>query len=286
MADTPQVTEQEYWRSAQQWVDCQDLLDALLQPVLDHLLTAADLRLGQSVLDIGCGTGASTMAAAQAVGSDGRVLGADVSGIMLDVARQRSANAGLHNVDFVEDDAQTHVFSAGVRDVVLSRFGVMFFADPVEALQNIMRAVKPDGALVFLCWADLANNPWFSVPRQAAVDVLGAPPASDPYAPGPMAFADQAHVAKILRYAGWKDLAVEAVALELTPKGTLSDVADFATHLGPASRIIKDAGGSATETKAIEEKVTAGLAAFDTGQGLRVPAQLNLVKARAGSARV
>lgn len=284
VAETPLTGEAEYWRSATQWVECQDILDALLQPVLDRLLAEAALSPGQRVLDIGCGTGASTMAAARQVGADGHVTGADISDIMLDLARERTTRAAVSNVTYVEADAQTFAFEAGAYDIAISRFGVMFFGDPPAAFRNIARAVADGGEVIFLCWSRLAGNPWFAVPRAAAIEVLGAPDPADPRAPGPMAFADQSYVRDILTAAGWQDISISEINLTLTPKGSVRDVAAFATQLGPASRIIKDLGGSAAQADQIEDLVAAQMAAFDTPEGVRVPATLNLVRARAGSA--
>ncbi|WP_299846117.1 class I SAM-dependent methyltransferase [uncultured Roseovarius sp.] len=272
--------EPEYWRSAQQWVDYQDLLDLLLQPVLDRLLVEAELQPGQRVLDIGCGTGASTMAAARQVGETGHVTGADISGLMLDHARKRTAQAGLDRINYIEGDAQTHGFAEAGYDHVISRFGVMFFADPVAAFRNILKPLKPGGQMVFLAWSGPAQNPWFAIPAQAAMDVLGKPEPSDPRAPGPMAFQERDYVDSILNNAGWHAVEISEIALELTPKGSVADIAAFATRLGPASRIIKDKGGTEADTKRIEETVAENMAAFDTEKGVRVPAMLNLVRAR------
>ena len=281
MSDVSNLGETEYWRSAQQWVDHQDVLDALLQPVLDRLLSQAAIEPGHCVLDIGCGTGASTMAAAERVSRNGHVLGVDVSAIMLELAQSRVAATALENVAFLEGDAQICDLGHHKFDVVMSRFGVMFFGDPVAAFANIARAAKPGAQLVFLAWSGLAENPWFDLPRQAAIEVLGAPPPADPRAPGPMAFADEGYVAAILSDAGWQDIVIDRTQLDLTPKGTVSDVASFATHLGPASRIIKDLQGTDTDAREIEGMVAKSLAPYDTASGVRVPAVLNLVQARA-----
>lgn len=255
------------------------MLDTLMQPVLDRLLTESALKPGTRILDIGCGTGASTMAAARLVAPDGHVTGADISDIMLALARERTDAAGLENVTYLEGDAQTFPLGEAAFDTVISRFGVMFFDDPVAAFRNIAGAVRPGGRMVFLAWGALADNPWFALPRQAAVDVLGTPPPVDPHAPGPMAFSDKDYVAGILRDAGWRDVDIPDVSVELTPRGGVSDVAAFATQVGPASRIIKDLGGTADDAAKIETRVTKAMTRFDTGAGIRVPATLNLVRA-------
>lgn len=280
MAETSDTDQSEYWRSAQQWVEEQEVLDSLMQPVLNRLLAEARLTSGARVLDIGCGTGASTIAAAQLVGTAGHVTGADISGIMLDLARRRTREAGLDNVSYLEGDAQTHPLGEATHDIVMSRFGVMFFGDPVAAFANIRKALKPGGTMVFLAWAGLSGNPWFAVPRQAAIDVLGAPAPADPRAPGPMAFQEQDYVAGILHDAGWEGVEIAEVAVDLTPPGSIADVAAFATRLGPASRIIADLEGSEADTQKIEALVAARMADFASGEALHVPARLNLVRAK------
>lgn len=251
----------------------------MMQPVLDRLLAEADLQPGQRVLDIGCGTGASTMAAAADVGASGHVTGADISDIMLACARDRTARARLRNIDYVEGDAQTYGFADAGYDHVISRFGVMFFGDPVAAFRNIARALRPGGPLVFLAWSGLAGNPWFAVPAKAAMDVLGQPAPSDPRAPGPMAFQERDYVEDILHKAGWRDIETSEIGLNLMPRGSVAEIAEFATRLGPASRIIKDMDGSEADARRIEAAVATSMAPYDTGKGVRVPAMLNLVRA-------
>lgn len=252
----------------------------MMQPVLDRLLTEAELQPGDQVLDIGTGTGASTIAAARIVGPTGHVTGADISDIMLDLADQRTQAAGIANADYIEGDAQVFAFDPARYDRVMSRFGVMFFGDPVAAFANIGRALKPGCPLVFLCWAGLMGNPWFAIPRQAAIDVLGAPAPADPRAPGPMAFAERDYVHHILTQAGWRDIEVTEITLDLTPKGSVEDIAGFATRLGPASRIITDLNGTEADARRIEAEVAKRMVPYDTGHGIRVPATLNLVRAR------
>lgn len=282
MPENANTDQSEYWRSAQQWVDCQDQLDAMMQPVLDRLLAAADLQRGQQVLDIGCGTGASTMAVAQNVGSSGHVTGVDISDIMLDRARDRTLQAGLDNIDYVEGDAQILPFADAQYHRVISRFGVMFFDDPVAAFRNIARALKPGCPIVFLAWAGLGGNPWFALPGQAAIDVLGRPAPADPRAPGPMAFQERDYVEDILNAAGWQDIQTSEIQLELTPQGSVADIAAFATRLGPASRIIKELAGTEADSRKIEAAVANAMERYDTGQGVRVPTTLNLVQAVRG----
>ena len=279
MAGIANTEQAEYWGAAQSWIDCRNMLDALLQPVLDRLLDGAALQPGQAVLDIGCGTGASSMAAARSVGADGQVTGADISALMLDLALQRAGCAGLENVTYLKSDVQTYPFEAAAFDHVISRFGVMFFDDPVAAFRNVRAAMRPGARLTFVAWAGQAVNPWFAIPRQAAVDVLGAPPSADPRAPGPMAFAERGYVRDILQAAGFAEVSTTEVAVQLTPPGTLDQVAALATHIGPAQRIIRDRGGSDADIARIGRDIARRLEGYTGPAGIRVPAALNLCEA-------
>ena len=279
---SPNQDQADFWSSdsGAKWVHEERLLDATLGPVLDWLLEEASLQPEEAVLDIGCGTGASTLAAARIVGHRGHVSGADISHIMLKRARERAEEASVTNVDFVDADAQIFPFVPDAFDVVISRFGVMFFADPVAAFVNIARGLKPGGRVVFLAWGALGQNPWFSVPRAAAIERVGAPPPMDPREPGPLAFAERDYVTGILKDAGLSDVRAEEVSLDLTPPGDLRAVAEFATYLGPAARILRLMEASETDAAAVAKSVEVGLRAFEKPSGMRVPAVLNLFSAR------
>ena len=177
-----------FWNSAPGlgWVVNEAPLDELMAGVLDRLVEVAAPRPGEAVLDVGCGTGASTLALAAAVAPGGRVVGADISGQMLARAGERVAAAGASGVELVVADAQTHRFAPGGFDLAVSRFGLMFFADPVAAFGNLRRALRPGGRLAFAAWGPVDANPWFVIPRAAAVARMGPVPADPPGTPGPL----------------------------------------------------------------------------------------------------
>lgn len=283
MTGAPNRDQAEFWSSepGAKWVENAVILDAMFAPVLRRLLDAARLPRGARVLDIGCGTGASSLEAARAVGPEGHVTGADISPLMLARARERAAQAGLSNTAFISADAQTHPFAPATFDAMISRFGMMFFADPVAGFASIARALKPGAAMTFIAWGPLAANPWFAVPRAAAVERLGPPAPADPRAPGPMAFAEPEYVVDLLTQAGLAEAAAEEVTVMLTPAGTLAEVAAFATEVGPASRILREKEGTAEDARAIGAEVRRRLEPFVTGDGLHVPAALNLFTAKA-----
>lgn len=270
----------DFWtaQAGPKWVAQQEVLDALMQPVLDGVLSRAALEPDDQVIDIGCGTGASTLQAAARVGDRGRVLGVDISPTMLALARDRAA--GCAAAGFAEADAADHAFEPACFDHLISRFGVMFFADPDAAFANILKAMKPGAHVTFACWGPFAANPWFRLPVQAAKAVLGAPPSVDPDAPGPFAFRDLTRVEGILRRAGFDAVRSEVAEIALTPPGSRAEVAAMATSIGPAARTVEYFQGSAEDTAAITRHVEDALAGFETAAGVRVPAELNFFQAR------
>ena len=235
-----------YWneKAGPKWVAMQQRLDAQLAPLGDALLERAALLPGERVLDIGCGCGSTTLEAAARVGPGAAVIGADISRPMLERARERAAAAGLNNTVFTEADAQVFPFVQGQADAVISRFGVMFFADPAAAFTNIRRALTSAGRLCFICWRPMSENPWIRVPLAAAAKHLELPAPAEPHAPGPFAFDDAKWVRSILDTAGYSNVQVDRHDARL-PIGGSADIersVDFAIDLGPVSALLLDKG--------------------------------------------
>jgi SAM-dependent methyltransferase len=268
--------------AGQKWVEQQQVLDAFLQPVLDGVLSRAGLQPGQSVLDIGCGTGASTLQAAEIVGQTGTVLGVDFSPTMLALAGRRAA--GKRNVRFLEADAEDHPFDRMAFDAMISRFRVMFFSDSLKAFSNIAKSLKPGAQVTFAAWGQIDKNPWFTTAAQAAKAQLGAPPAVDPDDPGPFAFRNPAHVVRMLSRAGFVEAETEVIALDLAPPGTPEEVARMATSVGPAARTVEHFQGSADDSAAIAARVQTAFQRFETAQGVRIPGEINFFVARVPAA--
>jgi SAM-dependent methyltransferase len=199
----------EYWngRPADVWVTEAERFDSMLAPFGRRLLTAAVLEPGERVLDVGCGNGAVGLEAARAVAPGGHVTGIDLSAPMLGVARRRAEEQGM-DIDFVQRDAQTASFDQPF-DVVVSRFGVMFFDDPEVAFANLAKAARSGGRLSFVCWQEMFANEWIAVPAMAMVAHVGIPELPEPGAPGPFALADAQRTRGLLESAGWSEVAVE-----------------------------------------------------------------------------
>lgn len=278
---TVNADQAEFWASATggKWVELQDKMDALLSGVLDALLQRATVEPGQSVLDIGCGTGASVLALCARTGPQGAVEGLDIAAQMLERARQRAREAGFANARFTLADAQVHRFEPQSFDQAVSRFGVMFFQDTAAAFANIARAMRPGARMTFACWGPMANNPWFNVPRAAAIAQLGEVPPVDQNAPGPMALHDIERVLGLFRQAGLSNARAEVVNVPLLPQGDLQAVATIASSVGPASRILQAKGGTPDDRRAIAERVAVAFEKYVTPEGVSVPTELNFYSA-------
>ncbi|MCV2890090.1 class I SAM-dependent methyltransferase [Ruegeria aquimaris] len=271
----------EYWgksASGMKWLTFEEQIAASFAPVVDLLLDRAALEPGQRVLDIGCGLGDVTLAAARAVGPTGHALGVDISTPFLDRARQRSS--GMGNVEYALADAQTEPFAPADRDAMISRFGMMFFSDNVAAFANIARALKPGGRMTFAAWGPLAGNPWFYIPHRAATDRLGQMPKVDRNAPGPLAFHDIDRVTGLMAKAGLADIEARASDLNLTPPGGLTGASALCTRLGPAARVLAHFDGSEADEAAIRDAVSAALEPYVEDGRVLMPATINLFQAR------
>ena len=241
MSNADQV---EYWNgpAGQKWVDQSDRLDAMLAPFADTVLARAGLKPDEFVMDIGCGAGALTLRAAAETGAGQGALGVDVSAPLIALARARAVASGAP-ARFELADASTYTASPAA-DIVISRFGVMFFDDPAAAFANIRQSVRQGGRMAFVCWQGLAVNDWALAPLQAAMPFLKeAPPPADPTAPGPFAFQDKDRVARILSDAGWANVAIDPVETAIVlPGDDALSTAGFMMQLGPLSRLLESQG--------------------------------------------
>ena len=234
------AAQAEYWNSVagRRWTDRQEEQDLVLRPVSDRLIAAADARPGQRIIDIGCGCGDTTIDFAARVMPGGEVLGLDISEPMLARARER-APSGLP-AGFVLADATVYDFEPEWADLAVSRFGVMFFADPARSFANLRRGLKPGARLAFACWREAKQNPWMMIPLREAKKHAPPLPETNPEDPGPFAFADDARVRRVLSNAGFADIVVIPVDLDLDlaiGRGLDAAVAG-ALGIGPTSRIL------------------------------------------------
>lgn len=276
----PNAAQAEFWTDlpGQKWALHQTRLDLLFSEITDMLIARSAIEPGERLLDIGCGTGALTLAAAAATGSAGAAHGVDISKTLLAVARSRAD--GRANVAFTLADAQTHAFEPPACDLVISRFGTMFFADPVAAFVNIAKALRPGGRILFASWAAAAQNPWSHIAKAAATDRLGSLPPDPPRTPGQFAFAEIDYVTGILDKAGLTGTEGAETDTHLFIPGTAEDAADLATSIGPVAVLMREKNGTEDDRIAISADVAQRLAAYAGPEGVRVPAVVNLFSAR------
>jgi SAM-dependent methyltransferase len=245
-----------YWdRAGQVWVEHQALLDRVMAPVAEAVLEAAELGEGEVVLDVGCGAGATTLAAAWRVGPGGRAVGVDISGALVELARRRAGEDGIEGVDFLLGDAQTQAFDPRF-DAIVSRFGVMFFPDPVAAFTNLRGALKPGGRLAFAAWRSPEDNPLALLPLCAAAPLLPDPPRFETDAPGRFAFADRARIQTILSSSGWREVAI--TPLDVASPLSFDELMTMSLRIGPLNPILKTADEGLR--KRVGEAVAAALA--------------------------
>lgn len=250
--------------------------DRSIQRYQNRLLAAAEIGANDHVVDIGCGNGESTRAAAR-VAVDGSALGIDLSTRMIERARELAASEGLANVEFERADAQVHAFESNVHDVAISRFGAMFFADRVAALRNICRSMRPGGRLVMLAWQELARNEWLVEIRSAlaAGRELPAPP---PGVPGPFGLADPEGVEVDLHTAGFAQVAVEAVEEQVWAGSDAHDALLFLRNTGVARGLLQDLDDAARAS--VTETLRETMAAHQTGNGVELGSAAWLITAR------
>lgn len=280
-SEGPNAEQIKYWNEqGPKWVRLQARLDLQLRPLGVRAMERAAIAPGERILDVGCGCGETTLEMARRVGPAGAVVGVDLSTLALERARQRADEAGFQHVRFENADAQTVAFLPASFDMVFSRFGVMFFSDPVAAFINLRGALRPAGRLAFVCWRSVQQNPWMMIPLAAVAQHVALPAPPAPEAPGPFAFADAERVRGILTQAGFGALHFEAVdeTLAIGGGGALDQAVDFVLQIGPVAAALREAGEGARAAAAVA--VRDAVAPFYTPQGVRMAAAAWIVTGR------
>ena len=264
----------DYWNgeAGQTWVEAQERLDGLLAPISAALMDRANVSASDRVIDIGCGCGETSM---QLAGRGAAVWGIDISEPMLAHARRRAGDS--ERLRFTQVDAATAEFTPD-HSLLFSRFGVMFFADPVAAFRNLRGALARDGRLHFACWQTPRENPWMAIAGRAVQPFLAEPePAPDPRAPGPFAFADPDYLRGILEKAGFEGIELESIRPELHIADSLDEAIDFQGRVGPVARALAELEGERRQ-QALDAAREA-LSGHMTDQGLNLGAAVWLVSA-------
>lgn len=274
--NAPQI---EYWNGpvGERWAGLADTQDIILAALGSTAMDACDIQVGHAVLDVGCGSGTTTIEITRRVGARGRVLGIDISTPMLDIGRARLEALNTDSVTLVNSDVATYRFEAQTFDRVYSRFGVMFFVEPIVAFTNIRSSMKSGGRLAFVCWQSAAKNTYMGMPLEIALRHVPTPPPADADAPGPLAFANPDRVRHILSRAGFVDINLEPLET-LVPLGAdVPETVGKLIEMGPVSRLLNNAS---EDIKArVEIDLGEALAEFQTVNGVMINSATWIVSA-------
>ena len=268
-----------YWNGpgGHHWVERQQRQDMVLAPVSEALLGRAAIQPGETAIDIGCGCGATSFELAERVGADGRVIGIDISAPMLERARELTPPGAP--VEFVLADATVHPFVSHSADLLVSRFGVMFFAEPAVSFANMRKALRPSGRLAFACWRTPRDNPWMMLGLREAYKHVPKLPELGPEDPGPFSFAKEERVHRILDEAGFTAIAMERVdlSLDIATGGGLESALETTLAIGPTSRALEDQPPE--KIAAVTEVICTALAAHVKGSAVPLGASIWIVTA-------
>ena len=268
---------QMYWNEegGDKWVENIDFAESFMTPMSDRLIERIAAKKGEKILDVGCGGGITTLKLAALAGEGGGVLGVDVSRQIIDVAIKRAEDST--NIEFQHSDAASTEFGENKFDLITSRFGVMFFDDPVAAFKNLHRSLKPTGRLVFLCWRTPKENPWMAEPAAATFQIL-PPPAEKPAPtdPGPFSLGEAEHLTNVLQLAGFTNINLEPVDLSL-PMSSVDTAVGFLTRLGPAADALKEA--SDDQRVEVIAAIRAVMEKYSSADGVLAPAATWIVSA-------
>ena len=258
------------------WVETQEVLDPMFKPFEDLLVEAVSAESGGRVLDVGCGTGSTTLAVARRLGARSRCLGIDISEPMIAAARARAEREGTQ-ASFLRANAQLHAFEPASFDLILSRFGVMFFDDSVRAFANLRRAARHAAEFRFVAWRSAAENPFMTTAERAAAPLLPNLPARRPEAPGQFAFADRHRLSSILEESGWAEIDIRPIDVACTlPE---KELVRYLSQLGPVGLRLQEVDDR-TRTQVIET-VRAAFEPYVHGAEVRFTAACWRVSARA-----
>lgn len=272
-----------YWNGpgGKHWTERQELQDIVLGPVSEVLIDRAAIKAGERVIDVGCGCGATSFDLAKKVDQGGHITGVDISEPMLGRARELTP-AGAP-VEFVLADATVYPFAPASTDLLFSRFGVMFFAQPSDSFSNMRKALRPGGRLVFACWRTPRDNPWMMIGLKEAYKFVPKLPEMKPDDPGPFSFADEERVRRILTESGFTDIGLERVdlALDIAIGRGLEAAIETVLAIGPTSRALENQPKDKVE--AATQSIRTVLASHQKGETIPLGGSIWVVTASNGA---
>jgi len=281
--DQPQSDFVQFWNEilVPKFIKYKHVLVGGLGKHSEAIFPKLEVNPGERVLDVGCGFGDTACMLAERVGPEGEVVGMDCCEAFLEYGRAEAAEKGLDNVSFIEGDVEIHPF-AGDYDMVFSRFGTMFFSNPVAAMKNMRRALKPGGRLTAIVWRDRADNHWGTVPKEVLLRHLPEPgDDAQTCGPGPFSQADQEMVTGQLKAAGYTGIAFERVDVPFRTGLDIDDAIAFQLAIGPAGEIYREAGDLATDKHdEIVAELREAYAPYATEEGVFMPSSSWVISAR------
>lgn len=281
MTDQPNAGMAEFWNGSggKSWVSREARLEASLKIFGQQAIDAGAISPGQRILDIGFGCGESAIALAHKVGPRGQVHGVDISVAMVEAADKKAEACGQGNVTFECADAQTNTFTANSYDLIFSRFGVMFFDDPVEAFKNIYSALKPGGRLAFICWAGRHENDWVTLPLKVVAKHLDLPAPPGAHAPGPFSLSEEGRANEILSAAGFTNIVVEPFQTPFILGEDIDEALSFLMQLTPSGSAINNAEADELTRASIAVDMVKMLESHQSNSGVSMGAKALLVTA-------
>lgn len=236
-ADDVNMDQIEFWNGdhGSAWARYAEIVDVMFAEITDAIMNAAAIKVGDRVLDLGCGNGGTTLAVAEKVTAIGSVTAIDISAPMLERAQERADAAGLVNVTFVLGDASVYPFPEHTFDAMVSRLGSMFFEDPEDTFRRMVPALDPGGRIALGVWRGPRENLWAMGPVAAAKEFLDMPPRPGPDEPGPFSFADPDRVLSVLGGAGLTDIEIDPLNFQIPLGRTLEEALNFVMEMGPLS---------------------------------------------------
>ena len=245
----------EYWNKGigQKWVKEDSSLNERFSILTKEFFSRANINKNEKVLDIGCGGGITSFEASKLVGKDGYVLGADISEILLDLAKKNYSN--IENLEFKYCDVQNYKFKKNIFSKVISRFGVMFFENPIVAFRNIYNSIQDGGSLHFVCWTNILENEFFTAAANIIIKHLNKEFPQVTRAPGPFAFSEKKYVKQILNASGFKNIKVDKIYTSISTYDDSKKDGELLFNIGLAGRLLAEENLSEEELSKIKNKI-------------------------------
>ncbi|MDC3024329.1 class I SAM-dependent methyltransferase [Alphaproteobacteria bacterium] len=227
-----------YWNKyVHYWLKYDDAINKKFENITEILISSLDLSKANNILDVGCGSGCTTKIISDKLNSAGKVLGMDLSLPMLKLLKKKYKQ--IKNIKTIQSDAQSYNFKKGSFEIVLSRFGLMFFENPYSAFINIYKSLKKKGVLSFVCWTDFKYNDFFSIPTEVLKSVTGLKKKKINKKPGPFAFNNKKYIYDILLKSNFSKVSIKTIKTRMIADNINTDI-DIFMNIGIAAKIMKD----------------------------------------------